>query len=395
LSSGAGFNEDYTTIHDLFLWNPTGDGRSNLSQISTTGTMKDTPLNDVATYWNYTAGPVPVAFASYGNIHSATHDPDVRALYPDAPCRTTHAKCVVDVNMGGGAATLRAVPFTKDMASKTPAEIRAEMLSDRHVVTIFDIGGKGHTDRRITFSKWVQSRKAVGEFTTAKLAVPTQPVDQESGIAGYSALYTDEFCYGGWIFLFENIAPAMFGSVPYMRAYSVVDIQVQLSLGDNHLKEPKNGVPFDKFLRDHEKLSGNPPRPSMGPVTGTPAQAAEKKSGDTSAGKGPKKAAPKQGPKPRQGKNGPRKSVTTYQGPPGHIRRGPNMRGSLPQQQQRAKSQAAQQNRAATMNQVKQIAENLYRNRGKPKAQGLLDKLFELAGGSPAPRRFALREGGL
>lgn len=383
------FSNDYLTVHDVMLWNPTGDGRANLSQLRIDGAMASYPLNESYHWWHFGAGPVPTGFTSHTDIHSPIHDPDVRALYPDSPCRTTDAKLVVDVNMGGGAATIRAAPFTKDMCKMTPAQIRNHLLADRHVVSIIDIGGGGAKDKRICFPKWVQSRKAVGEFTVTKINVPsnTQPDDAETISKGMGALYTDEFCYGGWVFIFENISPAVYGSVPYVRMVSVVEIQVQLSLSDNHLKEVGKGRPLDKHLRDHEKLTGNPRPPTTSAVTNSPVEAAMKKDPPSNAGPKP---TPKPKVKPGKGRGG-----QTYQGPTGHGRGGPNLRGSLSQQQQQQKSQAAKKNRTQTAAQVQRLAQQYLANKGKAKGLTSWQKLVALLGGSTDPQTIALREGSL
>jgi hypothetical protein len=380
LTGGATpFSDDYMTVHDVMLWNPTGDGRANLSQLKTDGAMQHNWLADPI--WHYGAGPVATTYGSHADINSPIHDPDVRGLYPESSCRTTDAKLVVDVNMGGGAATIRAAPFTKDMGKMTPGQIRAHLLADRHVVTVIDIGGSGATDKRICFPKWVQSRKAVGEFTSAKIVPPSLPTDDETGRSGMGALYTDEFCYGGWVFIFENISPAAYGSVPYVRMVSVVEIQVQLSLSDNHLKEVGKGKSFEKHLRDHEKLAGNPSPPTVSRVAGSAVAAAMKTAGNTGPTPAPKTKA----------KTGKGRGTVAYQGPPGHARRGPNLRGSLPQQQQQQKSQAAKKNRAQTAAQVQRLAEQYYTGKGKGKGLTAWQKLGELLGGSADPQRIALK----
>jgi hypothetical protein len=389
LTGGATpFSDDYMTVHDLVLWNPTGDGRANLSQLKTDGTHGAYLLDEPYWAWNFCAGPVPAVYGCSTDINSPIHDPDVRALYPNAPCRTTDASLVVDVNMGGGAATIRAAPFTKDMCKMTPATIRNHLLADRHTVSVIDIGGHdprsgGAKDKRIIFPKWVQSRKAVGEFTVAKINLPltTQPDDGETDSKGMAALYTDEFCYGGWVMMFENIAPAAAGSVPFVRMASVVTIQVQLSLSDNHLKEQGKGLPFDKYLRDHEKLTGKPGGPKTTTVSGSPVEAALVKKEPPA-----KAAAPKA--KAKQGRG-----QQSYQGPAGHARRGPQLRGNLPQQQQQQKSQDAKQNRAQTAAQAQRLANKVMSSNGKP-AGNLKDFLIELFGGPPqGPGQIKWKEG--
>lgn len=381
------FSNDYMTVHDVILWNPTGDGRANLSQLKTDGAMKDYALNEATQWWHFGPGPIGTGFTSHADIHSPILDPDVRTLYPNSPCRTTDAKLVVDVNMGGGAATIRAAPFTKDMCKMTPAAIRDHLLADHDIVSVIDIGGGGSDDKRIAFPKWVQSRRAVGEFTVSKLNLPleTQPTDGETQSVGMAALYTDEFCYGGWVFIFENIAPATYGSVPYIRMASAVEIQVQLSLGDNHLKERGEAYAFAKYLRDHEQLTGTQ-KPVTLPVKGSPVDEALKKT--TPA---PTTTKPK-----TKGRNGGGRTVApsskgspTFMGPPGHARKGPNMRGSLPQQQQQQKSNAAKQNRAMTKEQVNKLAEQVLSKKHLTAWQ----QLGALFGGSSDPPRVALKNG--
>lgn len=374
LTSGTTpFSNDYMTVHDVMLWNPTGDGRANLSQLKTNGTMAAYTLDEPLHWWHFGAGPIPSTFTCHADINSPILDPDVRSLYPDSPCRTTNAKLVVDVNMGGGAATLRAAPFTKDMIKMTPAQIRDHLLADRHVVSVIDIGGGGAVDKRIHFPKWVQSRKAVGEFTVARnLPHDTQPVDGETSKSGMPAIYTDEFCYGGWVFIFENISPAIYGSVPYVRMVSCVEIQVQLSLADNHLKETGKAKSLVKHLREHEGLAGNPSSPTTSPVKGSPVDSATQ---ETTLAK------PKPAPKP--GKMGPRG--------PAQTRKGANLRGSLPPQQQQQKSQAAKENRAQTAKQVQRLAQQYLAHKGKPKGLTAWQKLGALFGGSQDPQVIALR----
>jgi hypothetical protein len=292
--SPESFGEAYMTINDLIFWNPSGDGRANLSQIRTNGTRKDVPIDSGAGWWNFSAGPVDAPYVSKDNIHSPIHDPDVRALYPVSPCRTTDAKLCVDVNMGGGSATIRAVPFTKDMCKLSPKQLREHILADRHVVQVIDIGGDGKRDKRLCFPKWVQSRKAVGEFTNAKLIYPaltappnsvqsdlaynTPPVDidgdglvSDTSTSFPQTIYSDEFCYGGWVFMFENIAPATYGSLPFIRMASVVNIQVQLSLADNHLRELGPAKDFARFIHDHQQ-STKPGKVGTKNVQGSPVE---------------------------------------------------------------------------------------------------------------------------
>jgi hypothetical protein len=262
-------------------------------------------------------------------------------------------------------------------------------------VSVIDIGGGGRKDKRIVFHKWVQSRKAVGEFTVAKIPNPvtlangtTLPEDEETSTGGMQAIYTDEFPYGGWIFMFENIAPATYGSVPYVRMASVVEIQIQLSLAENHLKETGRGIPLSVHLRDHEKISGNPPKPTTHAVTGSPVDAALKKKGQPSGngkGSGGANAAQK-----KAGRNG--RGTQPLPGPPGGKGRS-NLRGSLSRGQQQAKSKAAQQNRAQTAAQAARAVKNAM---GSGKGRGgnqLVDALITAFGGSPGPKRIALRQG--
>jgi hypothetical protein len=338
------FNAEYFTHTDIVIWNPNGDGRSNISHISTTGTMKDTPLNKehpfpytLLDHWQF--GPdAPVATSTViGNIDNSTHDPDVRALYPHAPCRTTHAKCVVDINMGGGSATLRAVPLTKDMFFHSPKVLRERILADRHTVKVLEVGGRGAKDRRFTLSPWVQSRKAVGEFSVAKhnpaefiqnaTLENAHPQDSElPNTRGYAAIYTDEFCYGGWVLCFENIAPPLQGTSPWIRIATTLKLQIQLSLEDNHLRDTGRGSRLSDFIRQGENSASTPAPPKQGPVVGGAVEAAikdqEKPAGDKTK-------------KQRQGKMGDRKS----QGNPG-------VRGTLTKKDQAKKSAEATAARA-------------------------------------------------
>lgn len=391
------FSNDTMSVHDLMLWNPTGDGRGNISQLDTQGSFRTFALNDPSSWWHFGAGPVASTFACHASINSPIHDPDVRALYPQAPCRTTDAALCVDVNMGGGAATLRAAPFTKDMSNMSPLDLRNHIMADRHTVSVIDIGGGGKKDKRIVFHKWVQSRKAVGEFTVAKIPNPvtlangtTQPEDEETSTGGMQAIYTDEFPYGGWIFMFENIAPATYGSVPYVRMASVVEIQVQLSLAENHLKETGRGIPLSVHLRDHEKISGNPPKPTIHAVTGSTVDAALKnKNKGQPSGKG-KGSGGANAAQKKTGRNG--RGTQPLPGPPGGKGRS-NLRGSLSRGQQQAKSRAAQQNRAQTAAQAARAVKNAM---GSGKGRGgnkLVDALITAFGGSPGPKRIALRQG--
>lgn len=389
-SAGPAFSNDYMTTHDLMLWNPTGDGRANLSQLKTNGVMADRTLANTLgnVLWNFGAGPVASGYTCSGDIHSPIHDPDVRGLYPNSPCRTTDARLVVDINMGGGSATIRAAPFTKDMCNMTAGSIRDHLLADRHVVSVIDIGGGGTRDKRIVFPKWVQSRKAVGEFTVAKLNMPatTQPDDAETPSSGMAALYTDEFCYGGWVFVFENIAPASYGSVPFIRMASAVEIQVQLSLQDNHLRDGGPARSFEKHLRDHEKLAGNAAAPRTTEVKGSPTEEAVKKSTPN-----PPRTKPKGGTVAAATRTVPQ----VYQGPPGHARRGPNMRGKLPPQQQAQKSKSAKQNRAATAAQVNRLTQQVIAHKGKAKSLTAWQQLGALFGVSQDPPLIALHDGSL
>lgn len=373
------FGDAFMTIHDLIIWNPTGDGRANLSQIHTNGTRKDVQLDSGAGWWNFSAGPLADGYVSRNNIHSPIHDPDVRGLYPESPCRTTDAKLCVDVNMGGGSATVRAVPFTKDMAKLSPKELHQHILADRHVVQVIDIGGDGKRDKRLCFPKWVQSRKAVGEFSNAKIAYPAltgspgsyvqpnlswdaPPTDVDGDGLTFQGhypqtIYSDEFCYGGWVFMFENIAPAAYGSLPFIRMASVVNIQVQLSLADNHIRELGPAKEFGRFVNDHYQNT-KPGKVVTKGIQGSPV--------DEAIGSPQLRGTAQKKPKPSAP---PRK---------GGVK---NLRGSYPPAAQSKMSQAAAQNRQETWDKgvkalkvaldVKQRFDALTGRRGKKGPRGI------------------------
>jgi len=351
------FNAEYFTHTDIMIWNPNGDGRSNISHISTTGTMKDTPLNKehvfpYSTHDHWQFGPTaPVAASTViGNIDNSLHDPDVRALYPHAPCRTTRAKCVVDVNMGGGSATLRAVPLTKDMFYHSPKVLRERILADRHTVKVLEVGGRGAKDRRFTFQPWVQSRKAVGEFSVAKQAggvfvqnathETADPTDgEQSNTRGYAAMYTDEFCYGGWVLCFENISPPLQGTSPWLRIATTLKLQIQLSLEDNHLRDTGRGSKLSDFIRQGENSASTPAPPKPGPVVGGAVEAAIKDQEKPPGGRHITKSLGKMGERTSQGN--------------------PGMRGTLPKKDQAKKSAEAAAARAKLAKQLGEGMKNL------------------------------------
>lgn len=424
----AGFGNDFGTIKDIFLWNPTGDGRGNLHHIATAG--YDHPLNTLYGngMWNFLPGPVTAAthgrddpvdartIACANYINTPILDPDVRALYPKSSCRTTDAKCVLDVDMGGGNCTIRAVKFTKEMSSYTPQQLHAHILADRHSTHVFDVGKDGKQAKRIIFPKWVQSRKAVGEFTASRVwnsiaqsvdgagavnpishGATGMPGDAETLGNGMSALYTDEFPYGGWAFMFENIAPKPVGTVPWMRWVSVVEIQVQLSLAENHLRETG---PCKSLSSHINSLMASPStsKPSTKIMDDAPVkEAMNMKGGNGGNAKPFRDTVDRQmvalG---RRGKNGPRKSAA-----PKRAVRAPRptgLRGAQPKQvQAQMSAQASRARNPQVIAKQVQDAAALYRKiTGLKKAQtpGLGNGLMHaLSGMRPGPRKYAIQNG--
>lgn len=245
-------NGQVISTDELMFWFPDATGAANLVTTRIEGGITNAVklarvLGGPGGYNIYPGAIIEKQTTSYGYTAS-THDPDVRALYPHSPVRPTHACCVIDVNMGGGHGRLRATPVTKDMFGMPLHTLQASLMSDAHTVHKLPVGGQ--MTKRFKFKPWVQSRRALGDFS-----IRTKPlIDAEIGEVTsdhFRAGYHDEFPYGGWMFAFENISMAAMGAVPLVTITSSVTIQVQLGLGENHMAHRGPTTPIKDFIDGH------------------------------------------------------------------------------------------------------------------------------------------------
>jgi hypothetical protein len=293
-------NGSVVSTDELFIWNPTASGASNLittrlPEAATDAFLKDCSLLSLSAAADFKSLPTWTTLPAHA---TAKHDPDVRALYPGLPVRPTHAKCVMDVNMGGGHARLRAVPLTKDMMTKPLWELRDSIMSDVHTVHKMNISGT--ETRRFTYKPWVQSRRALGDFsirgtpTVYDTEINNIAVDNRGGQVGGANSnrwgggigYSDEFPYGGWLFCFEHISMAAMGATPLVTLTSSVTIQVQLGLENNHMAHLGPHAGLKSWMDQHIGALALPAKPAQ--ATATADASKEARPGKEAQGKKPK-----------------------------------------------------------------------------------------------------------
>jgi hypothetical protein len=241
------------TTDSLIIWRPTGDGAGNIHVItSKPGAPEAHGLGVSTTAAGYTSRT-----ANTSENNSAL-DPDVRNVYDDMCVRDLDAKCVVSINMGGGYATLRAKPMLHAHYGMTIDALLADLKTDIHDTKSYRVGYDNKKGARIVFHPWLQSKKALGEWTSA-LSVPRPYSDGTTTLQHNATFgYTDSFPFGGWLMCFSELAPMMnLGVTPTMTIISRLDIQVQLDSSVNHLRMRQHNLTA-KQLHDHHDKDKQP-----------------------------------------------------------------------------------------------------------------------------------------
>jgi len=237
------------TPDSLIIWRPSGDGAANLHVISSKPGLPDPHvLNNSTTIADYASRNLNTSESN------SALDPNVRSVYEDMCVRDLDAKCVISINMGGGYATLRAKPLLHAHFGKNIDQLLSELKTDIHDTKSYRIGYDNKKGARIVFHPWLQSKKALGEWTS-ELSAP-RPLDdgtttlQNNPTFGYS----DSFPFGGWMMCFSELAPMLnLGATPTMTIVSRLDVQVQLDSTVNHLRIRQHNLTAKQLHDHHEK----------------------------------------------------------------------------------------------------------------------------------------------
>lgn len=256
-------NADLTTTDELMFWFPDATGAGNILTTKIAEGITDTTMLS-RTLKAYKMGQGLQHEVQKTNMYRYTVpalDPDVRASFGDAAVRTTAARCILDINMGGGHGRLRATPVTKDMFNMKMWQIQAHLMADAH--TVHKIQLSGSETKRLKFEPWIQSRRALGDYTTRSnpyhddedTSIPrpgaAERTTADQGIY-YSNGYSDQFPFGGWVFAFEFVSMSAMGAIPLMTMTSSVTVQVQLPLSMNHLAHRGKATALKAW---HDKFS--------------------------------------------------------------------------------------------------------------------------------------------
>lgn len=250
---------DTTQPSTLLVWNPTASGGHNLYRAQV-ATGQGLPVSSI--FMDQTT------FQASWHCVSTPMVPDVRAAYPGSAVRVTGATCVLDVDMGGGTAKLRVAPLTPHLMGSTIESVVEMLSSDIHTVDTIDLGRNGKGSTRLQLSPWTQSRKALGEWTTAG-AIRSLIGDVDTAPPGSSAdvttdkqgSYSDNHPFGGYVMIIDEVYTAVQGSQPNITVVSTVDIQVQLPPSLTHLKM-EHDLSLKAFMDKYQHAQ--PEKPTTG-----------------------------------------------------------------------------------------------------------------------------------
>lgn len=248
------------TTDSLIIWRPTGDGAGNIHVItSQPGLPEAHTLGSSTTAANYTSRTLNTS------EFNVALDPDVRGVYEDMCVRDLDGKCILSINMGGGYATLRAKPLLHAHFGMTIDALLSELKLDIHDTKSYRIGYDNKKGARYCFHPWVQSKKALGEWTSA-LSAPRPLSDGTTALTHNQTFgYSDSFPFGGWMMCFSELAPMLnLGVTPSMTIISRLDIQVQLDSSVNHLRMRQHNLTVKQLHDHHDKDKQPSSLPSQG-----------------------------------------------------------------------------------------------------------------------------------
>jgi len=237
------------TMDSLIIWRPTGDGAGNVHVInSQPGLPEAHTLGSSSTTAGYSS------WTSNTSEFNVALDPNIRSVYDNMCVRDLDGKCILSINMGGGYATIRAKPLLHAHFGMTIDALLSELKLDIHDTKSYRIGYDNKKGARYCFHPWVQSKKALGEWTSA-LSAP-RPVDDGTTALQHNSTfgYSDSFPFGGWIMCFSELAPMLnLGVTPSMTIISRLDVQVQLDSSVNHLRMRQHNLTVKQLHDHHEK----------------------------------------------------------------------------------------------------------------------------------------------